>query len=119
MSLFRHQLCLISRYRKAVGATDPVFDFEAILKSKDGRYGISFDLVGRVGIGSARVNLVVQIGRCAANRCRSLRVEFRNLNILKTLMQTFGTVACGGFAAVTIGGKIGRDDDLEDILRQR
>ena len=69
-----------------------------------------FDLVGEeVSIGNARLKVTKRIKRCAA-----IDVDpdtgMRDLEVLTTLMRTFGHADCGVYAHVAEGGEIAPGD---------
>lgn len=70
------------------------------------------DLVGReLAIGDARLRVMKRIVRCAATNVDPVTAA-RDMNIPKTLMQTFGHADCGIYAEVTAGGEIAAGDTL-------
>jgi uncharacterized protein len=71
------------------------------------------DQVGReITIGDARLKIVKRIRRCAATNVDP-RTAARDLNIPKTLMQTYGHADCGIYAEVVSGGEIAAGDTLK------
>lgn len=70
------------------------------------------DLVGReIAIGDARLKVMKRIVRCAATNVDPVTAA-RDMNIPKTLMQTYGHADCGIYAEVTTGGEIAAGDKL-------
>lgn len=73
------------------------------------------DLVGReLAIGDARLKVVKRIVRCAATNVDPDTAQ-RDLNIPKTLMQTYGHSDCGIYAEVTAGGDVAAGDVIRLI----
>jgi uncharacterized protein YcbX len=65
-----------------------------------------FDLLGQtLAAGAVRLKVVKRIVRCAATNVEP-RTGIRDLEIPKTLMQTFGHMDCGVYAEVIEGGKV-------------
>ena len=72
-----------------------------------------FDLLGQtLAIGDVRLKVVKRIVRCAATNVEP-RTGIRDLEISKTLMQSFGHMDCGVYAEVTAGGLIAAGDTLQ------
>jgi uncharacterized protein len=70
------------------------------------------DQVGReITIGDARLKIVKRIQRCAATNVDPTTAE-RDMNIPKTLMQTYGHADCGIYGEVISGGEIAVGDSL-------
>jgi uncharacterized protein len=70
------------------------------------------DLVGReLAIGEARLKVVKQIVRCAATNVDPDTAQ-RDMNIPKTLLQTWGHTDCGIYAEVTAGGEVAAGDQV-------
>lgn len=70
------------------------------------------DLVGReFAIGDARLKVVKRIVRCAATNVDPDTAQ-RDMNIPKTLMQTYGHSDCGIYAEVTAGGEVAAGDQV-------
>jgi uncharacterized protein YcbX len=70
------------------------------------------DQVGReITIGDTRLKVVKRIQRCAATNVDPTTAE-RDMNIPKTLMQTYGHSDCGIYAEVITGGEIAVGDSL-------
>lgn len=73
------------------------------------------DLVGReLAIGDARLKVVKRIVRCAATNVDPDTAQ-RDMNIPKTLMQTYGHSDCGIYAEVMTGGEVAAGDALRVI----
>ncbi len=73
-----------------------------------------FDLLGaELAIGGARVKVVKRIVRCAATNVDPTSGA-RDLNIPKTLQQSFGHADCGIYAEVIAAGDIAIGDALTD-----
>ena len=71
-----------------------------------------FELMGQtLAIGDARLKVVKRIVRCAATNVDP-DTAARDLNIPKTLMQTYGHADCGVYAEVTTGGTIATGDAI-------
>lgn len=71
-----------------------------------------FDLLGRtLAIGDVRLKVVKRIVRCAATNVEP-GTGIRDLEIPKTLMQAFGHMDCGVYAAVVAGGAINQGDAI-------
>ncbi len=71
------------------------------------------DLVGReLAIGEARLKVVKRIVRCAATNVDP-DTAARDMNIPKTLMQTYGHADCGIYAEVIAGGEVAAGDALK------
>jgi len=69
-----------------------------------------FDLLGReLALGGARVKVVKRIVRCAATEVDP-DTGIRDLNIPRTLMQSFGHADCGVYAEVVAGGGLAVGD---------
>lgn len=62
-----------------------------------------------IAIGGVRLQVVEEIGRCAATEVDPQSGE-RNLPLMNILQQGFGHTDCGVFARVTGGGRIARGD---------
>lgn len=70
------------------------------------------DQVGReLTIGDTRLKVVKRIQRCAATNVDPTTAA-RDMNIPKTLMQTYGHSDCGVYAEVITGGEIAAGDTL-------
>lgn len=73
------------------------------------------DLVGReLAIGDARLKVVKRIVRCAATNVDPDTAQ-RDMNIPKTLMQTYGHSDCGIYAEVTADGEVAVGDRMRVI----
>ena len=73
-----------------------------------------FDLVGReLAVGGARVKVVKRIVRCAATEVDP-DTGIRDLEIPRTLMQTFGHADCGVYAEVVAAGDVAIGDPLNE-----
>jgi uncharacterized protein YcbX len=71
-----------------------------------------FELLDReLSTGGARVKVVKRIVRCAATEVDP-DTGIRDLNIPRTLMQSFGHTDCGVYAEVTAGGEVAVSDQL-------
>ena len=71
--------------------------------------------VGReLAIGDARLKVVKRIVRCAATNVDPDTAQ-RDMNIPKTLMQTYGHADCGIYAEVTAGGEVAAGDRMRLI----
>jgi uncharacterized protein len=74
-----------------------------------------FNLLGKIlAIGDVKLKLVKRIVRCAATNVDPVTAE-RDLNIPKTLMETFDHADCGVYAEVLIGGTIAAGDVIESF----
>jgi uncharacterized protein YcbX len=74
-----------------------------------------FDLVGeKLMLGSARLKVVRRIKRCAATDVEP-DTGIRDLNIPRTLMQTFGHADCGVYAEVIGAGEIAIGDPVRAV----
>ena len=72
-------------------------------------------LVGKeLRIGQARLKVIDEIVRCAATNVDPTTAE-RDMEIPKTLMQSFGHNFCGIYAEVITGGNIAAGDAIEVI----
>jgi uncharacterized protein YcbX len=73
-----------------------------------------FDLIGReLAVGGARVRVVKRIVRCAATEVDP-DTGIRDLNIPRTLMQSFGHADCGIYAEVVAAGDVAIGDPLDE-----
>jgi uncharacterized protein YcbX len=73
-----------------------------------------FDLIGReLAVGGARVRVVKRIVRCAATEVDP-DTGIRDLNIPRTLMQSFGHADCGVYAEVVAAGDVAIGDPLDE-----
>jgi len=73
-----------------------------------------FDLLEKeLAIGDARLTVVKRITRCAATEVDP-DTGIRDLEIPKTLMQTFGHTDCGIYAEVTASGDIATGDVISE-----
>lgn len=73
-----------------------------------------FDLLGRtLAIGDIRLKVFKRIVRCAATNVEP-RTGIRDMEIPKTLMQSFGHMDCGVYAEVVAGGTIAAGDKIEE-----
>ena len=73
-----------------------------------------FDLLQKeLAIGDARLTVVKRITRCAATEVDP-DTGIRDLEIPKTLMQTFGHTDCGIYAEVTASGDIATGDVISE-----
>jgi len=73
-----------------------------------------FDLIGReLAVGGARVKVVKRIVRCAATEVDP-DTGIRDLEIPRTLMQTFGHADCGVYAEVIGAGDVAIGDPLNE-----
>jgi uncharacterized protein YcbX len=71
-----------------------------------------FDLLGQtLAIGDVRLKVVKRIVRCAATNVEP-NTGIRDLQIPKTLAQTFGHMDCGVYAEVIAGGMISAGDAI-------
>jgi len=69
-----------------------------------------FDLLGsEIGMGGARLKVIKRIVRCAATEVDP-ETGVRDLEIPRTLMQSFGHADCGVYAEVVAGGYIAVGD---------
>ncbi len=74
-----------------------------------------FELLGEtLAIGGVRLKVFKRIVRCAATNVEP-RTGIRNMEIPKTLMQTFGHMDCGVYAQVIEGGTIAPGDTISRI----
>lgn len=74
-----------------------------------------FELLGEtLAIGDARLKVFKRIVRCAATNVEP-RTGIRDMEIPKTLMQTFGHMDCGVYAQVIEGGTIAPGDTISRI----
>lgn len=74
-----------------------------------------FDLLGEsVTIGDVRLKIVKRIVRCAATNVEP-HTGIRDMEIPKTLMQSFGHMDCGVYAEVVAGGTITAGDGISEI----
>lgn len=65
-------------------------------------------------IGDARLKVVDEIVRCAATNVDPVTAD-RDLEIPKTLMQTYGHAFCGVYCEVIAGGSIAPDDEIRIV----
>jgi uncharacterized protein YcbX len=71
-----------------------------------------FDLLDRtLVIGDARLKVVKRIKRCAAINVDP-DTAARDLNMLHTLMRTYGHGDCGVYAEVVTGGEVAENDEI-------
>jgi uncharacterized protein YcbX len=71
-----------------------------------------FELLGEeIAVGPARLKVVRRTKRCAATNVEP-DTGIRDLNIPKTLMETFGHADCGVYTEVVGGGEIAVGDTV-------
>jgi uncharacterized protein YcbX len=72
-----------------------------------------FDFLGKqIGLGAARLKVVRRIKRCAATNVEP-DTGIRDLDIPRSLTQTFGHADCGIYAEVVAGGEIAPGDAVD------
>ena len=106
-------LASVAAVENAVGAPVDPLRFRGNLHVAGWPAWREFDLLGQtLAIGEARLKVVKRIVRCAATNVEP-RTGIRDLEIPKTLMQSFGHMDCGVYAEVTAGGRIAAGDPVE------
>ncbi len=106
-------LASVAAVENAVGAPVDPLRFRGNLHVAGWPAWREFDLLGQtLAIGEARLKVVKRIVRCAATNVEP-RTGIRDLEIPKTLMQSFGHMDCGVYAEVTVGGRIAAGDPVE------
>jgi uncharacterized protein YcbX len=105
-------LASVAAVENAVGAPIDPLRFRGNLHVEGWPAWEEFDLLGQtLAIGEVRLKVVKRIVRCAATNVEPLS-GIRDLEIPKTLMQTFGHMDCGVYAEVTAGGAINAGDAI-------
>jgi MOSC domain-containing protein len=106
-------LASVQAVEDAVGAAVDPLRFRGNLYVEGWPAWHEFDLVGReIAIGpAARLKGVKRIERCAATNVDPA-TGIRDLQIPRTLMQSFGHTDCGIYAEVVSAGEIGVGDDV-------
>lgn len=106
-------LASVAAVESAVGAPVDPLRFRGNLHVEGWPAWREFDLLGHtLAIGDVRLKVVKRIVRCAATNVEP-RTGIRDLEIPKTLMQTFGHMDCGVYAEVTAGGAISAGDAIK------
>jgi uncharacterized protein YcbX len=106
-------LASVAAVENAVGAPVDPLRFRGNLHVEGWPAWREFDLLGQtLAIGDVRLKVVKRIVRCAATNVEPL-TGIRDLEIPKTLMQTFGHMDCGVYAEVTAGGAINAGDAIK------
>ncbi len=106
-------LASVAAVENAVGAPIDPLRFRGNLHVEGWPAWREFDLLGQtLAIGDVRLKVVKRIVRCAATNVEPL-TGIRDLEIPKTLMQTFGHMDCGVYAEVTAGGAINAGDAIK------
>jgi uncharacterized protein YcbX len=105
-------LASVAAVENAVGAPIDPLRFRGNLHIEGWPAWREFDLLGQtLAVGDVRLKVVKRIVRCAATNVEPL-TGIRDLEIPKTLMQTFGHMDCGVYAEVTAGGGISAGDAI-------
>jgi hypothetical protein len=105
-------LASVAAIENAVGAPVDPLRFRGNVYVEGWPAWHEFDQLGRtLAIGDTRLKVVKRIVRCAATNVEP-RTGIRDMDIPKTLMQTFGHMDCGIYAEVTEGGIIARRDEI-------
>ncbi len=77
-----------------------------------------FTLLGQtIAIGQVRLKIVKRIVRCAATNVDPQSAA-RDMEIPKTLLQTYGHADCGVYAQVVTGGTIAEGDAIDNTVAQ-
>lgn len=106
-------LASVAAVESAVGAPVDPLRFRGNLHVEGWPAWREFDLLGQtLAVGDVRLKVVKRIVRCAATNVEP-RTGIRDLEIPKTLMQTFGHMDCGVYAEVTAGGAISAGDAIK------
>jgi hypothetical protein len=106
-------LASVAAVENAVGAPVDPLRFRGNLHVEGWPAWEEFELLGQtLAIGEVRLKVVKRIVRCAATNVEPL-TGIRDLEIPKTLMQTFGHMDCGVYAEVTAGGAISAGDAIK------
>jgi hypothetical protein len=106
-------LASVAAVENAVGAPVDPLRFRGNLHVEGWPAWEEFGLLGQtLAIGEVRLKVVKRIVRCAATNVEPL-TGIRDLEIPKTLMQTFGHMDCGVYAEVTAGGAINAGDAIK------
>lgn len=107
-------LASVAAVENAVGAPVDPLRFRANIYVKGWPAWHEFDLINRtLTIGGARVKIIKRIVRCAATNVEP-RTGIRDLQIPKTLMQTFDHMDCGVYGEVVSAGRIARGDRVTE-----
>lgn len=106
-------LASVAELENAAGAPVHPLRFRANLYVQGWPAWREFDLLGReIAIGSsARLKVVKRIVRCAATEVDP-GTGIRDLEVPRTLLETFGHTDCGVYAEVIEGGPIAVDDAI-------
>jgi len=103
-------LASVAAIENAVGAPVDPLRFRGNVYVEGWPAWHEFDQLGRtLAIGDTRLKVVKRIVRCAATNVEP-RTGIRDMDIPKTLMQTFGHMDCGIYAEVTEGGSVATGD---------
>jgi len=107
-------LASVAAVENAVGAPVNPLRFRANVYVKGWPAWHEFDLLGReIGLGGARLKVVKRIQRCAATEVDP-DTGIRDLEVPRTLMQTFGHADCGVYAEVVAAGEVAVGDPVSE-----
>lgn len=110
-------LASVAAVENAVGAPVNPLRFRGNIYVEGWPAWHEFDLIGReLALGSARIKCIKRIVRCAATEVDP-DTGIRDLEVPRTLMQTFGHADCGVYAEVIGAGNIAVGDRLDETLR--
>ena len=108
-------LASVAAVEAAIGAPVDPLRFRANVYVAGWPAWREFDLLGReLALGTARVKVVKRIVRCAATEVDP-DTGMRDLQIPRTLQQTFGHGDCGVYAEVVAGGEIAAGDFVREL----
>ena len=107
-------LASVAAVETAVGAAVNPLRFRANVYVAGWPAWHEFDLLGReLRIGSARIKCIKRIVRCAATEVDP-DTGMRDLEIPRTLQQTFGHGDCGAYAEVVAAGEVAVGDRVSE-----
>lgn len=108
-------LASVAAVETAAGAAVDPLRFRGNVYVQDWPAWHEFELMGReLSIGEARLKVVKRIQRCAATDVDPVTGE-RDLQLPRTLLQTFGHADCGVYAEVRAGGEIAVGDAVNKM----
>ena len=107
-------LASVAAVENAVGAPVNPLRFRANVYVTGWPAWHEFDLLGReIAVGGARVKVVKRIVRCAATEVDPY-TGIRDLEIPRTLQQSFGHADCGVYAEVATAGEVAVGDPVSE-----